>query len=60
LVGIFREDLPAAMKNVGDYLPIGRIAYAEEIARSVLFLASDDASYITGTTLLVDGGNTAR
>lgn len=60
LVGISQAELPAAMKNIGSYLPIGRIAYAREIAKSVLFLASDDASYITGTTLLVDGGNTAR
>ncbi len=41
-------------------LPIGRVAETIEIARAVLFLASDDASFMTGSTLLVDGGNTAR
>ena len=40
--------------------PIGRIARAEEIAAAVVFLASDEASFITGAILPVDGGYTAR
>ncbi|MCX8072030.1 MAG: SDR family oxidoreductase [Candidatus Binatia bacterium] len=41
------------------HIPMGRLAEADEIARAVVFLASDESSYITGTTFLVDGGITA-
>ncbi|TBL78575.1 SDR family oxidoreductase [Paenibacillus thalictri] len=40
--------------------PMGRLGKPEEVAKAVLFLASSDASFITGTTLLVDGGYTAQ
>jgi 3-oxoacyl-[acyl-carrier protein] reductase len=40
-------------------LPMGRAGRSEELASAVAFLASDDASYITGQTLVVDGGMTA-
>ena len=40
--------------------PLGRLAEPQEIANAIAFLASDDASFITGTSLLVDGGYTAR
>jgi NAD(P)-dependent dehydrogenase (short-subunit alcohol dehydrogenase family) len=39
--------------------PLGRVATVEEVVPAVLFLASDEASYITGTELLVDGGMAA-
>ena len=40
-------------------IPLGRVGTADEAARAVLFLASDDASYITGQALAVDGGMSA-
>jgi len=41
------------------HIPMGRFGEASEIAKAVLFLASDESSYITGATFLVDGGITA-
>jgi len=40
------------------HLPMGRLAEAEEIAAAALYLASDESSYVNGTTFLVDGGTT--
>jgi 3-oxoacyl-[acyl-carrier protein] reductase len=39
-----------------DYIPLKRVAEPEEIASSVAFLASDDAAYITGQVLHINGG----
>jgi NAD(P)-dependent dehydrogenase (short-subunit alcohol dehydrogenase family) len=52
----FEKELQA----MGEDLPIGRVGTVDEIARAVLFLACDDSSFMTGATLIVDGGNTAR
>jgi NAD(P)-dependent dehydrogenase (short-subunit alcohol dehydrogenase family) len=41
-------------------IPMGRVAGVDEIAKAVLFLSCDDSSYMTGSTLIVDGGNVAR
>lgn len=47
------------LREMGAALPMGRVGDAEEIARAVLFLASEESSFMTGATLVVDGGNTA-
>jgi NAD(P)-dependent dehydrogenase (short-subunit alcohol dehydrogenase family) len=44
------------MKMISKIIPLGRFGTADEIAKSVVFLAADDSSYITGTELFVDGG----
>jgi acetoacetyl-CoA reductase len=43
-------------KSILPLVPVGRLGEPEEVARSVVFLASDDAGYITGSTLSVNGG----
>src|SRR6185295_14907233 len=48
-----------AVADLGARLPMGRVARPEEIAAAAAFLVSDDASYITGVALPVDGGATA-
>jgi NAD(P)-dependent dehydrogenase (short-subunit alcohol dehydrogenase family) len=44
------------MKMISNTVPLGRIGQPDEIAKAVVFLASDDSSYITGAELFVDGG----
>jgi NAD(P)-dependent dehydrogenase (short-subunit alcohol dehydrogenase family) len=44
------------LKMISNSVPLGRLGTPDEIAKAVVFLASDDSSYITGTELFVDGG----
>ncbi|TIW34277.1 MAG: SDR family oxidoreductase [Mesorhizobium sp.] len=46
----------AYIENMQDSIPLGRLGSPRDVANAFLFLASDDASYITGTTIVVDGG----
>jgi NAD(P)-dependent dehydrogenase (short-subunit alcohol dehydrogenase family) len=55
---LFANDPEKAARRLV-HLPMGRFAEAEEIARAALFLASDDSSYVTASTFLVDGGLSA-
>src|SRR5581483_6675705 len=59
----FLKDQPdpeEAVKAIGRTIPLGRVGQPEDIAKAVYFLASPDAGYITGATLVVDGGLLSR
>ncbi len=53
------EGEEAAWKSIATGTPLGRVATAEEIAEGILYLASSDSSFVTGTELVMDGGYTA-
>ena len=59
---MIREPLtdPARLEERMQRLPMGRVGTAEEIAYGVLYLASDEASFVTGSELVIDGGTTAQ
>jgi len=50
------QGVDAAIKREGERIPLGRMGQPEEIAAGILFLASDESSYITGAELVIDGG----
>jgi NAD(P)-dependent dehydrogenase (short-subunit alcohol dehydrogenase family) len=53
------DTMADAIDQLGSSTPLGRAASPSEIAEAIVFLASERASYVTGTTLAVDGGRTA-
>lgn len=55
---LFANDVERAQRRLV-HVPVGRFAKPEELAAAVAFLASDDASFITGSTFMVDGGISA-
>ena len=55
-----RLDDPAFLATVLDRIPVGRVATTTDVAAAVVYLASDAAGMVTGTTLVVDGGWTAQ
>ncbi|NJM05453.1 SDR family oxidoreductase [Candidatus Gracilibacteria bacterium] len=54
------RELSSGLRYLLDHHPIGRFGKAIEVAHAILFLASDEASFITGANLAVDGGYTAQ
>lgn len=54
------NDIAAARQQVLERLPIGRMGTPSDIARGIIFLASDDAAFMTGSALVIDGGITAQ
>ena len=55
-----RRDNYDEFVKIGESVPWGRMGFPEEVANCVLFLASDEANYVTGTELVVDGGLMAK
>jgi NAD(P)-dependent dehydrogenase (short-subunit alcohol dehydrogenase family) len=63
--GLVKTQLARALweeneEKIAAYLPLGRLGEPEDIAKAVVFLAGDTASWLTGQTLVVDGGSTVR
>lgn len=56
----FASGLKITMEDFGRVHPVGRIGRSDEVANAVLWLCSSDASFVTGHTLMVDGGMTAQ
>ena len=56
MMGSTKDDCEDAMKTISSGIPLGRMGSPGEVANLVLFLASDDSSFITGDEIVIDGG----
>ena len=57
-IGLSKEQIEQVHSQLAAQIPLGRLARPDEIASAILFLASDDSSFVTGVDLCVDGGLT--
>ncbi|WP_431808727.1 glucose 1-dehydrogenase [Lysinibacillus sphaericus] len=57
---VVQEDTKAAVEEFSKHIPLKRVAQPEEVSNMVLFLASDESSYSTGSEFIIDGGLTAQ
>lgn len=57
---VVQEDTKAAVEEFAKHIPLQRLAQPEEVSNMLLFLASDDSSYSTGSEFVIDGGITAQ
>jgi NAD(P)-dependent dehydrogenase (short-subunit alcohol dehydrogenase family) len=53
-------DIAAARQEVGSLHPLGHMGEADDIAWGVVYLASDESKFVTGSELVIDGGYSAR
>ena len=54
------EKNPNAKKNLEKFIPLNKVGKPEDIAHASIFLLSEQANYITGTEIIVDGGLTSK
>jgi NAD(P)-dependent dehydrogenase (short-subunit alcohol dehydrogenase family) len=55
-MGLTKEQVQGFVDSMATAIPLGRVGVPDEIAKAVVFLASDDSSFVNGIELFVDGG----